>query len=119
MRPQKISKIRPHRLKIQNPNFRILSAILLIMLAGMAGYWYAFMRTHQNMLKLKPAYTAVLFNEYTEDEAAANSTRTSGQLMHNSVSSSRQGGACKESPVFFHDHIFKQILSIYIDCVND
>lgn len=51
-----------------------LSVIFLIVLAGLAGYWYAFMRTPRSMLNLKPAYkvdAAVLLHEYTEDEAVA------------------------------------------------
>lgn len=53
----------------------LLFLVLLAVLAGLGGYWYAFKRPHQNMLKAKPEYAVeagVLFHEYTDDEVTAN-----------------------------------------------
>ncbi len=52
----------------------IIVFVVLILIAGAGVYWYAFLRSHQDMLKTKPAYevsSTQLINEFSADEQAA------------------------------------------------
>ncbi len=59
------------------PVYKILLVLVVLALSAGAGiYWYAFMRPHQNMLKVNPEYKLSarnLFSEFSDDETTANS----------------------------------------------
>lgn len=58
------------------PAYKILLLLVVLALSAGAGiYWYAFMRPHQNMLKVSPEYklnAKNLFSEFSDDETTAN-----------------------------------------------
>lgn len=58
------------------PAYKILLLLVVLALSAGAGiYWYAFMRPHQNMLKVNPEYKLSaknLFSEFSDDETTAN-----------------------------------------------
>ena len=98
------------------PAYKIsLIPILLTVVAGAGAYWYVFLKPHQNMENTKPEFklsSTQLFNDFTEDETAANA-KYSGKVVEVNgevvtVQTGEQGTA-----IILEDELFG--VSVYLD----
>ncbi|WP_372776645.1 hypothetical protein [Mangrovibacterium sp.] len=98
------------------PAYKIsLILIVLAIVAGAGAYWYVFLKPHENLENTKPEFklsSTQLFNDYTEDETAANA-KYSGKVVEVSgevvaVQTGEQGTA-----IILEDELFG--VSVYLD----
>jgi hypothetical protein len=93
----------------------VLSVFVLVVLAGAGVYWYAFLRTHKSMLKIKPAYTLnseQLLSEFTTDENAA-FEKYAGKVIEVTGKIEDINRSEKQTAIIFEDRFFG--VSAYLD----